>query len=362
LSINASTGVISGTPTQATSATTYTISATNTVGTGTATVVISTNAEIVINYPQSAYTFFNNLSVSGVVPVVSPTSTVTFSISPSLPTGLSFNTSSGAITGTPTAVSAATTYTVTATTNSNGSSSTTINITVNDDIVQDRYFGQTINGANNHNFRYKLVVAADGKIWLNNNLGAHYANVDHASYNPAQQATSATDHLAYGSLFQWGRKADGHELIIWSNSTTPNAINGTTGTLSNTPADPLFILVPNSPSDWRTTQDDTLWATEASANNPCPVGFRVPTAAELTNLVTTAGITNRTTAASSTLKFTAPGVRYYSNGQYFNATVNGYYWTSSVSGTFAINRDFNSGTFNDTNRRSNGLPVRCIKN
>ncbi|MFN8273797.1 MAG: putative Ig domain-containing protein [Flavobacteriaceae bacterium] len=48
-----------------------------------------------------------------------------------MPVGLSFNTNSGVISGTPTAVSATAIYTVTAT-NSGGSTSFGISITVND--------------------------------------------------------------------------------------------------------------------------------------------------------------------------------------------------------------------------------------
>ena len=50
---------------------------------------------------------------------------------PSLPSGLSFNTSTGAISGTPTTITSSTTYTVTAS-NTGGSATTTVTIVVND--------------------------------------------------------------------------------------------------------------------------------------------------------------------------------------------------------------------------------------
>jgi sugar lactone lactonase YvrE len=53
-----------------------------------------------------------------------------FAINPALPAGLSFNTSTGVISGTPTVTSSATTYTITAT-NGSGTSTTTINLAVN---------------------------------------------------------------------------------------------------------------------------------------------------------------------------------------------------------------------------------------
>jgi uncharacterized protein (TIGR02145 family) len=231
--------------------------------------------------------------------------------------------------------------------------------------IPDKMFGLPDNNSNSttHMMLYVPTVAEDGNIWLNNNLGAHYSNVNHASFNPAQQATSDTDHLAYGSSFQWGRKADGHELITFTDSTNGTAVNGITYTLSNTPAHALFIGVLNTPFDWRSTQDNTLWATEASANNPCPVSYRLPTQTELNTLVTSASITNSATAASSTLKFTLPGYRDNSNGSMNSEGAYGFYWNTSVNGIYVGCRIFNSVntyTANDSNR-SSGSTVRCIK-
>ena len=232
--------------------------------------------------------------------------------------------------------------------------------------IPDKMFGLPDNNSNSttHMMLYLPMVAADGNIWLNNNLGAHYANINHASFNPAQQATGATDHLAYGSLFQWGRKPDGHELITYTNGTTGTSPNGTTATRPNadTAANALFITINSGNYDWRgTTQNDALWATEASANNPCPVGFRVPTNAELTTLVTSSSITNSATAASSAMKFTVPGFRSSSNGSLYVGSF-GYYWSSSVNGSYAWYSLFTSGGTNTSDlSRALGFSVRCLK-
>ena len=226
--------------------------------------------------------------------------------------------------------------------------------------IPDKKFGLPDNNSNSttHMMLYLPMVAADGNIWLNNNLGAHYSNINHASFNPSQQATSATDYLAYGSLFQWGRKPDGHELITYTNANIGTA-NGTTGSQSNNPANALFII---GFTDWRTSQDDTLWSTEASANNPCPVGFRVPTNGELTTLVTSSSISNSATAASSAMKFTVPGYRNDGNGTLGYVGSDGYYWSSTVSGTRASFRYFDSGgTTTDNRPRALGFSVRCLK-
>ncbi|MGV4450000.1 hypothetical protein, partial [Ornithobacterium rhinotracheale] len=72
--------------------------------------------------------------------------------------------------------------------------------------IPDKKFGVKTNGKLEHQFVYIPITGPDGRTWLNNNLGADYANVNSPHFNPTQQATSKTDYKAYGSLFQWGRE------------------------------------------------------------------------------------------------------------------------------------------------------------
>ena len=132
LTFSTTDGTISGTPTELSTSTTYTVTATNTGGSDTATVTITVNAVIPssLDYDPSTFTLTNGTAMTSVTPTVSGGDVVTWSISPSLSAGLSFDTTDGTISGTPTELSTATTYTITAT-NTGGSDTATVTITVN---------------------------------------------------------------------------------------------------------------------------------------------------------------------------------------------------------------------------------------
>jgi hypothetical protein len=81
-------------------------------------------------YSQSSAVYTIGSAITTISPSSSGPPVVSYSIAPGLPAGLSFNTTTGLITGTPTALSALTTYTVTAT-NAGGSTTASLPITVN---------------------------------------------------------------------------------------------------------------------------------------------------------------------------------------------------------------------------------------
>jgi hypothetical protein len=132
LSINTTTGVISGNPTVISAPTTYTVTATNTGGSTTASLSITVNdmAPGSLSYTTpNIYTL--GTPISTLSPTISGGAVTSYTISPALPTGLTFNTTTGVISGTPTVISSATIYTVTAT-NTGGSTTASLSITVND--------------------------------------------------------------------------------------------------------------------------------------------------------------------------------------------------------------------------------------
>jgi hypothetical protein len=118
-----------------------------------------------------------------------------------------------------------------------------------------------------------VTSSSTGRIWMDRNLGA------------SRVATAANDTESYGDLFQWGRKADGHEKNR-SYSEEYFTASTTTKLTSTQEVSNKYVISDNGNYEWTTNWDVTEpWATDATyiggINNPCPNGFRVPTYAEL---------------------------------------------------------------------------------
>jgi len=191
------------------------------------------------------------------------------------------------------------------------------------------------------------VVSLTGKTWMDRNLGA------------SQRATSLTDNLAYGDLYQWGRFADGHQCRD-SDTTSTNAT--TFVNQVGTPWYGKFITEDQSPYNWLTTPEDELWQGEDGVNNPCPDGFRVPTEAELNAERLSWGDNNSAGAFASPLKLLFSGFRDYSSGNLGGVGSNGVYWSSSVSGPYSRVLYFTSSIADlGTEYRARGRAVRCIQ-
>ena len=189
---------------------------------------------------------------------------------------------------------------------------------------------------------YGTVISAGGRIWMDRNLGA------------SQVATSSTDTLAYGYLYQWGRLTDGHEKRT-SATTTDLSSNDVPGHAS-------FILAPNAPFDWRNPQNNNLWQGVSGINNPCPAGFRLPTSTEWETELNSWNSKNSAGAFASPLKLVVAGYRTSANGSVFIADSDGFYWSSTVSGTDSRYLTFNSSNILIySSNRAHGFSVRCLK-
>lgn len=135
ITINSTSGVISGTPTAAQATTSHTITASNAGGSTTASISVTViDVAPSIGYPQASYTFTTETGISPLAPTSTAGTVVSWSIDQALPAGLAFSTTTGQITGTPTATSAATTYRVTGV-NSGGSDFFDVEIAVRSGVL-----------------------------------------------------------------------------------------------------------------------------------------------------------------------------------------------------------------------------------
>ncbi len=202
------------------------------------------------------------------------------------------------------------------------------------DSVTFTYNGQSVN--------YSTVIGANGRCWLDRNLGA------------TQAATYISDAKAYGDLYQWGRAFDGHQIP--TSDTTTTLSNSDTTTHGN------FILATNSPRDWRSPQNNNLWQGVSGVNNPCPPGWRIPTEAEW-NAERQSWISKNSAGAfSSPLKLPVAGYRNKSDGSIFHMGSDGLYWSSTTDDIYSRLFYFHSSdAIMRGYYRAEGGSIRCIK-
>jgi uncharacterized protein (TIGR02145 family) len=211
----------------------------------------------------------------------------------------------------------------------------------------------------------EVVSPGTGRIWMDRNLGAE------------QVATSSTDKKAFGDLYQWGRGADGHQCR-YSTEQTGRSFG------DDTPGHRNFITVSRSTTfpenDWRDPQNNNLWQGVTGINNPCPEGFRIPTAEEFRQERIRLSIDSSADAFNSVLKFVVSGYRDI-NGDTLSTAQGSKYgliWTSTDSGTtpssddayrqyksqafaYSDTGDKPASAFENAYDRARGYSVRCIK-
>jgi len=172
----------------------------------------------------------------------------------------------------------------------------------------------------------------------------------------AQVATSSTDAASYGDLYQWGRRADGHQCRASATTTNLSSIDQ--------PAHGNFILAPTSPKDWRSPQNTNLWQGVNGVNNPCPSGYRIPTLTELEAERLSWSSNNAAGAFASVLKLPVAGSRHEHGNFIVGAGTTGSYWSSTEaagSDRSKFQEFISSYAGMNTNYRARGIAVRCIK-
>jgi hypothetical protein len=211
----------------------------------------------------------------------------------------------------------------------------TFSTTVDTTKVTFTYNGQSVT--------YGVIVSpTTGRKWMDRNLGATRA----AGY--------ASDTLAYGDLFQWGRLADGHQMRT---SDTTSVLSTT-----NTPVDSKFILTVNDNPwyDWITPSNDNLWQGSHGINNPCPSGWHIPFEAEW---AAESGVVDSASGYTQ-LKLTAKSGYRWLDGT-FHGKSSGFYWSATpLSGSGNADFFFLNATGSDATsaiQRGNAYSIRCIK-
>ena len=252
---------------------------------------------------------------------------------------------------------------------------------------------------------------SNGKVFMQKNLGA-FTNA-----NGSTEEQKILD--SYGMFYQWGRKdpfprplyfdatgaydedrydKDGIYIKeVFAERTSAN------GTIDYITKNPMHFITNASCvaeggdgiGDWLVTANNTLWSdTEKSVYDPCPAGWRVPTAEDLKVLKLSDDEDNKPLdglrkqygwhLSDDVGKYfwSACGRRRYSDGMVENMNSKedvypsqpqpweGYYWTSSTTADGkAVSLYFDLTTTRTINkfdnahpaRRANGFQVRCVK-
>ena len=210
-------------------------------------------------------------------------------------------------------------------------------------------------------------IEIDGTVWAPVNCGYH-----------------ETD-FKYGKHYQWGRKyGQGYSAYLYdynstvvsdySDASSPAVQEGALSIIDANQADNSDVFY----TDWDFWMDGRLWnlSTESDPSeteyDPCPDGWRIPTATEWDNLsanspsweVSASGQLgyNLTGTDGTKLFLPASGILRNTDGASIGRGFRGYYWSSSPESIFANYLSFGiNGVEKGINYPSYGYAVRCVQ-
>lgn len=208
---------------------------------------------------------------------------------------------------------------------------------------------------------YTTVRAADGNIWLQQNLGSK------------RVASAIKDEYAYGDLFQWGRWDDGHQYRVPANTRNAVAAPNNPMGLSKTGTNPFFYkMFSNWWSDGHKTDTWTAGSpaevSETNGCDPCKAlgnGWHIPTESEWKKLIAAEHITDENGAFMSSLKLpSATGYRDIDNGRLVSNAYGGY-WSGTPSSVHilaavAFHFDLTNSEMSHY-ERGTGYSIRCLR-
>lgn len=207
--------------------------------------------------------------------------------------------------------------------------------------------------------------------------------VGSAIWAPVNCGYHETDY-PYGKLYQWGRKF-GQGYSEEYDATVPEIRDGgvsLSGGQSEANANVFFLGDSENYNDWVYPSDNTLWNSGTESEpvktqyDPCPEGWRVPTYAELVELIknrsswTTndknqkgywfSGQSSYTSSVPQVF-FPTAGYRNYDDGS-THTRYSGRYWSSSTYDSTAYYLAFSGSDVYFINyRRALGHSVRCVQ-
>lgn len=258
-----------------------------------------------------------------------------------------------------------------------------------------------------------LHIYSNGQTFMDRNLGA-FSNSD-GSHDTKKI------HDSYGLYYQWGRKdpflrpydylcsnGDGERIYsasdIYYSSEVMVETSSKTGTIAYATAHPMEFITNaqcveesgDGIGDWLQTTDNTMWDNQnKSLYDPCPYGWKVPSAEDI-SVLSLYGEEDETDLETARKQYgwrlsdivgagffyNACGYRRYNDGKIQNMNHKegvypstpepweGHYWTSTANSDgsavslyfdLTTTRAINKFDNNHPSRRANGMQVRCVK-